>query len=132
MIEPAAADDNLAGILLALPPERFAREARALVDTLSDHERGLLASAVVAAHEALAGPFGPLVAALGLDSADPSLMSRADVARVLASIQREHPETLRQALRDLRDHPRLIHLLGAPFAPLPEASDTSRIARVEE
>lgn len=127
--ELAAGRDDWAETLLAMSPERFARGARELADALTDHERGLLASALVAAYEQIEGSFGELVSALGLDSADPSLMSRADVARVLAFTQRERPATFRQALRTLRDHPRMIYHLGAPFAPLPEASDTSRIAR---
>ncbi len=122
---------GLAETLLALAPGRFAREAQALADSLPDHERGLLASALVSAYEQEEGSFGGYVAALGLDSADPGLMSSTDLGRVLSHTQRERPGTFRRALRTLHDQPRMIHLLGAPFAPLPESSDTSHIARLE-
>ena len=120
--------EGLVEELLAVEPERFAREARALVDALPDHERGLLASALVGGHETQEESFVEIAATLGLDSTDPSLMSRADVARLLVDTQRERPETLRAALRALREQPRLIHSLGAPFAPMSDSSDTSRIA----
>lgn len=130
--------DSVADRLLALPAVHFAREAQALVDSLPDHERGLLASALVATYAAGSsnGADGTLpdelVGALGLDSTDPSLMSATDVARLLSHTQREQPATFRQALRALREHPQMLHSLGAPFAPTSESSDTSHIAHLGE
>ena len=130
-IEPGDGGANLADKLLKLEPGRFAREARGVVEVLPDHERGVLASALVDAFDGGEYGFADAVAALGLDSADPSLMSRADVVALLGYAQRERPDTFRRALRALRDHPRLIHLIGAPFAPMSESSDTSHIAKSE-
>ena len=129
--DPDAGRANLADRLLKLEPGRFAREARGVVKALPDHERGVLASALMDAFDGGASSFADAVAALGLDSADPSLMSRADVVALLGYAQRERPDTFRRALRALRDHPRLIHLIGAPFAPMSDSSDTSHIAKSE-
>lgn len=138
MMEPAATrfvvdggSDGIAGRLLASAPGHFAREAQTLADSLPDHQRGLLASVLVSAYEQHGESFGELVAALGLDSADPGLMSSADLARTLIFTHRERPAMFRQALTMLHDQPQMIHLLGAPFAPLPESSDTSHIAKLD-
>lgn len=115
--------------LLEIEPARFAREAATFVEALPDGERGLLASALTAAYGT---EFDGLLALLSLDSADPSLMSRSDLTRLLCHTQGEHPEVLRAALQALHDQPRVIQALGAAHAPTGAASDTSRIAHEEE
>jgi hypothetical protein len=129
--DPDDGGANLADRLLKLEPGRFAREARGVVEALPDHQRGVLASALVEAFDGDDYGFADAVAALGLDSADPSLMSSTDVVALLGYAQRERPDTFRRALRALREHPRLIHLIGAPFAPMSDSSDTSHIAKTE-
>ena len=109
---------------LALDPERFARDVEISVATLTDHERGLLASALAGALEKDGS--APVVQ-LGLESADPSLMSRSDVARLLVHLQREDRATLRRALQSLREAPDMQQVVGALFAPSRESSDTGRL-----
>jgi hypothetical protein len=117
--------DELESDLLALEPGQFAHAVEHTLATLTDQERGLLASALVSAYEAPDGT--ARVAALGLDSADPSLMSRSDVAHLLTYLRRDHPAALRRVLRSLREDPETQQLLGGLFAPSRGTSDTGRL-----
>ncbi len=94
---------------------------------LDDRQRGLLASALLGASAGSGGGAAPVVAFLSLDSADPSLMSRADVARLLAHLQAHDPPALRRAYLALRDHPAMVATLGGVFAPARGESDTGRL-----
>ncbi|HEY8598277.1 MAG TPA: hypothetical protein VIL85_07590 [Thermomicrobiales bacterium] len=113
--------------LLTLDPEHFAREADHFLDELSDGERGLLASALVGASAAESGGGEQLIAQLRLDSADPSLMSRSDVATLLAHLQAHDSTALRRALQTLRDAPTMLTTLGGGYAPSRGSSDTSNL-----
>lgn len=113
--------------LLALGPEQFAREADRFLGGLSDGDRGLLASALVGAHAEREGESESLIAQLRLDSADPSLMSRGDVAALLAHLQAHDSAALRRALLTLRDEPQMHTTLGGLFAPSRGSSDTSSL-----
>jgi len=117
--------DEVESDLLTLEPEQFAREAERTLAGLTDQERGLLASALVAAYEESDGvtPF----AALGLDSTDPSLMSRNDVAHLLIHLRRDDPSALHRVLRSLREDPETQQVLGGLFAPSRGTSDTGRL-----
>lgn len=68
---------------------------------LTDWGRGLLASALLAACQG-----ENIVARLRLDSADPSLMSRADVAWLLAHLREHDGAALGRALRPSASIPR--------------------------
>lgn len=123
-------DDGRAEIaprLSALGPAEFAREAERFLGEIADGERGLLASALIDACAEAAPESAPLVARLRLDSADPSLMSRRDVATLLAHLQAHDSGALRRALLTLRDAPRLHVTLGGLFAPSRGGSDTSNL-----
>jgi hypothetical protein len=82
----ADATAQIATGLRALGPEEFAREAERFLAGLADGERGLLASALVGAYDAPEGESGAGLARLRLDSTDPSLMSRGDVALLLIDL----------------------------------------------
>lgn len=104
---------------------RFARAAEQLVAGLADRERGLLASALIAVCDGTADGAAPVAALLRLDSADPSLMSRADVARLLAHLEAQDSAALRRAFQAFRDDPAMHATLDGLFAPAREDSDTS-------
>jgi hypothetical protein len=126
MTERISALDALADTLLALDADDFEQGARAVVHDLPDGERGLLASVLAGSYGAEELSFADIASALGLDSADPSLMSRPDVLRLLGYTRRERPAAFQRAIRALREHPRQMHLIGAPFAPVPDGvADTS-------
>ena len=97
-------------------------EDEQVMEGIGDRERGLLASALLAA----CGETN-VVARLRLDSADPSLMSRADVARLLAHLRATDRAALARAFRDLREHPTLTTVLDGLFAPSRDSSDTSAL-----
>lgn len=118
---------ELTAALLALTPEQFAREADQFLGGLSDGERGLLASALIDTHAERKGESESLIAELRLDSADPSLMSRGDVATLLTHLQTHDKATLRHALRTLHDEPQMHTILGSLFAPSRGSSDTSTL-----
>jgi hypothetical protein len=119
------AADEVVSELLSLDPGQFARGVDQTLAGLTDQERGLLASALVSAYE---GPDGRArITALGLDSADPSLMSRADVAHLLVYMWRDDQAALRRALRSLREDPETRQVLGGLFAPSRGSSDTGRL-----
>lgn len=113
--------------LLTLDPERFAREAEQFLAELSDGERGLLASALMGTHATEEDAGDALIARLRLDSADPSLMSRSDVATLLAHLQAHDSAALRRALQTLRDAPTMHTTLGGNYAPSRGSSDTSNL-----
>lgn len=113
--------------LLALGPEQFANEAERFLGGLSDGERGVLATALVGANAEREGESGPLIAQLRLDSADPSLMSRNDVAKLLAHLQAHDGAALHRALDALRTAPQVRATLGGLFAPSRGSSDTSSL-----
>jgi hypothetical protein len=116
--------------LLAIEPQRFAEEAGRFAAGLSDRERGILAGALVMAYEGV--PDGPTLTGLGLDSADPSLMSRRDVGRLLAAVRERGEDVLRAAIAALHDHPESQQLLGGIFAPSRYAADTGRLGTGRE
>jgi hypothetical protein len=99
-----------------------AHEDERVIGEIGDRERGLLASALLAA----CGETN-VVAQLRLDSADPSLMSRADVARLLAHLRANDSAVLARALRDLREQPNMTTVLDGVFAPSRDSSDTSTL-----
>jgi len=113
--------------LLTLDPERFAHEAERFLSDLSDGERGLLASALFDARTTEIDAGDALIAQLRLDSADPSLMSRSDVATLMAHLQAHDSAALRRALRTLRDAPTMRTTLGGSYAPSRGSSDTSNL-----
>lgn len=131
MPHPSIPDTALADALLSLDSRRFAREVGQFVETLPPGERGVLASALVTAVEATGQSFGELVVALGLDSADPSLMSASDILRLFQFARRENPALVYEVLHQLRAHPRVSHLFGAAFVPAWGESDTSHVAHRE-
>lgn len=100
------------------------RGALALLDQLDDGERGFLAGALLVA---CGDEAGALIPRLNLDSADPSLMSRSDVARLLAHMQAQGGEALGRARQALRTGDMPPALLDDLFAPSRGNSDTSRL-----
>ncbi|HEX5504162.1 MAG TPA: hypothetical protein VFW96_16170 [Thermomicrobiales bacterium] len=120
MTERISALDALADTLLALDADGFEEDARTVVQALPDGARGLLASVLAGAYGEEDCSFADIAGALGLDSADPSLMSRPDVMRLLGHTRRERPAAFLRALRALRQRPEQIHLIGAAFAPVPD------------
>ena len=118
---------DIAPRLLALGPEDFAREAERLLGEISDGERGLLASVLIDACADNNPESTPVFTQLRLDSADPSLMSRRDVATLLAHLQAHDSKALRHALLALGDAPQLHPILGGLFAPSRGNSDTSSL-----
>lgn len=98
--------------------------------TLTDRERGLLAGAVLAAAEDATGD-AP-VARLGLESADPGLMSRAEVARLIAYLRHHKPAACRRALATWRDAPAPQQLLDTLFAPSRGDAATGRLGTPTE
>ena len=101
-----------------------AEEAGVLLDRLDDEGRGQLAGALLAAY----GDEGPgLIARLELDSADPSLMSRRDVARLLAHLGAHDRAALDRVGPILRAGGGTPALFGDRFAPSRGDSDTSRL-----
>jgi hypothetical protein len=116
--------------LLAIEPRRFAEEAGRFTDDLTDRERGILAGALVMAYEEVQD--GPTLTGLGLESADPSLMSRHDVGRLLAAVRERGEGVLRAAIAALHDHPESYQLLGGIFAPSRYATDTGRLGTGKE
>jgi hypothetical protein len=94
---------------------------------LTDRERGLLAGALLAACGDTAAAATPVVGPLRLDSADPSLMSRADVARLWAHLRSTDPAALQRALRTLAERPAMVAMLDGLFAPSRGSSDTSTL-----
>jgi hypothetical protein len=117
--------DEVEADLLALEPGQFAREVERTIAGLTDQERGLLASVLVTTYEE-SEDRTPL-AALGLDSTDPSLMSRNDVAHLLVHLRRDDPSALHRVLRSLREDPEMRQVLGGLFAPSRGTSDTGRL-----
>jgi hypothetical protein len=117
--------DEVEADLLALGPGQFTQEVERTLAGLTDQERGLLASALAAAYDEPESQT-PL-AALGLDSTDPSLMSRNDVANLLVHLRRDDPSALGRVLRSLRDDPKTQQVLGGLFAPSRGTSDTGRL-----
>jgi hypothetical protein len=100
------------------------QEATALLDRLDDEARGQLAGALLAA----CGDEAPgLIARLELDSADPSLMSRRDVARLLTHLQAHDRAGLHRAGEILRTGGGAPPIFDDLFAPSRGDSDTSRL-----
>ncbi len=123
----ADATAQIATGLRALGPEEFAREAERFLAGLSDGERGLLASALVGAYDAPEGESGAGLARLRLDSTDPSLMSRGDVALLLIDLHARDGAALQGAFRALGERPEMRTTLGGLFAPSRGSSDTSTL-----
>jgi hypothetical protein len=113
--------------LLALQPDEFAREAERLLGEIADEERGVLASALLAAYPHNAPENATVISQLRLDSADPSLMSRRDVSTLLAHLQAHDRQALSCALLTLVDAPQLHSIIGGLFAPSRDTSDTSNL-----
>ena len=107
-------------------PGQVAAGAAREVAALTDRERGLLASALLAACGGTAEAT-PVVTQLRLDSADPSPMSRADVARLLAHLRATDAAALRHALRTFGERPEMVATLDGLFAPSRERSDTGTL-----
>lgn len=101
-----------------------ARGTAKLLDQLADGERGYLAGALLTAcgDEAVV-----LIPRLDLDSADPSLMSRRDVARLLAHLQAHDGAALERTRQLLRVGTMPAALFDDLFAPSRGSSDTSRL-----
>jgi hypothetical protein len=100
------------------------QEATALLERLDDEGRGQLAGALLAA----CGEEAPvLIARLELDSADPSLMSRRDVALLLVHLQAHDREALGRVGAILRAGGGTPALFGDLFAPSRDDSDTGRL-----
>ena len=102
-------------------------DAEAAVATLTDRGRGLLASALLTACGGTAAETAPVVVQLRLDSTDPSLMSRADVAQLLEHLRAHDAAALRRALVALAEHPETVATLDGLFAPSRGRSDTSNL-----
>ena len=98
----------------------------AFVATLTDQERGRLAAALLVARGD-ENEQAAWMSQLHLDSADPSLMSRADVAILLADLGRSDPAAARRATRAMADNAMADGTLGAIFAPSRGTSDTSTL-----
>lgn len=101
-------------------------EAAAFIAALDDAGRGRVAAALLAARGDESEQTAWL-AQLQPDSADPSLMSRADVALLLADLARRDPDAARRAVRGMADDGGGSGTLGAIFAPSRGASDTSSL-----
>ncbi len=100
------------------------QEATALLDRLDDEGRGQLAGALLAA----CGDEAPvLIGSLQLDSADPSLMSRRDVALLLAHLQAHDRAALGRVGEILRTGGGAPAIFDDLFAPSRGDSDTSRL-----
>ena len=100
-----------------------ADETEAFVATLNDLERGRLATALLAACDDATGR----LAALHLDSTDPSLMSRADLATLLADTLGRDRGAVERAFAALGETTEPSGTLGAIFAPSRGSSDTSTL-----
>lgn len=100
--------------------------AEEFVAALTDEERGRLATALLIARGD-ENEQATWLAQLRLDSADPSLMSRADVAILLADLGRRDPAAARRATRALAHNRPADGILGAIFAPSRGTSDTSTL-----
>ena len=100
------------------------QEATALLDRLDDEARGQLAGALLAACDA---EMPMLIARLELDSADPSLMSRRDVVRLLAHLQAHDRAALHRVGAILRAGGGAPAIFDDLFAPSRGDSDTSRL-----
>lgn len=100
------------------------QEAMALLDRLDDEARGQLAGALLAACDA---EMPMLIARLELDSADPSLMSRRDVSRLLAHLQAHDRAALHRVGAILRAGGGAPALFDDLFVPSRGDSDTSRL-----
>ncbi len=100
------------------------QEAMALLDRLDDEARGQLAGALLAACDA---EMPMLIARLELDSADPSLMSRRDVVRLLAHLQAHDRAALHRVGAILRAGGGAPAIFDDLFAPSRGDSDTSRL-----
>jgi hypothetical protein len=100
------------------------QEAAALLDRVDDAGRGRLGGALLAA----CGDEVPvLIARLELDSADPSLMSRRDVARLLAHLRAHDRAALHRVGAILREGGGAPAIFDDLFAPSRGDSDTSRL-----
>ena len=124
-----AARDPARGAEMVSTPEpgQFEAGVAHAVAVLTDRERGLLASALLVACGGGAAEATPVVAQLRLDSADPSLMSRADVTRLLAHLRATDAAALRHALRTFGERPEMVATLDGLFAPSRERSDTGTL-----
>jgi len=101
-----------------------AQEVTALLDRLDDEARGQLAGALLTA----CGDEVPgLIARLDLDSADPTLMSRRDVTRLLAHLQAHDRAALHRVGAILRTGGGAPAIFDDLFAPSRGDSDTSRL-----
>lgn len=103
-----------------------ARNAEAFVATLDDGARGRLASALLDSYSD-DGESTARLATLRLDSADPSLMSRADVAALLADTYARDRGAVERAIAALASTTVSHSTLGAIFAPSRGSSDTSTL-----
>ncbi len=103
-----------------------AREAESFVATLDDGERGRLASALLDA-DGDPNERAARLTELRLDSADPSLMSRADVATLLADLCGRDRGAVERAFAAMADMTTSRSTLGAIFAPSRGSSDTSTL-----
>ena len=101
----------------------MADEAEAFVATLDDQERGRLASALIDA----SGDATGRLTELRLDSTDPSLMSRADLATLLADTFVRDRRAVERAFAAMGETTEAIGTLGAIFAPSRGSSDTSTL-----